>query len=157
MLTSTSQDKLQTAFNCLAEWARKNKLKLNEDKTVSMTFRRGGKQQFLIGDRVLKSVSNFKYLGVTFQTQGHVFTKHISERMSAAKRAINDIDHQNRLSLATAMKLFQLKVAPVATYGLENIWTHLRVKQLENIEKIKGHLFEKSFECVHVHPFMSGL
>jgi hypothetical protein len=36
------------------------------------------------------------------------------------------------------MKLLQLKVAPVATYGLENIWIHLRVKQLENIQKIKA-------------------
>jgi hypothetical protein len=104
VLTSKSQDKLQIAFNCLAEWAGKNKLKLNEDKNVSMTFRRGGKQPpFLIGDRVLKSVSSFMYLGVTLQTQGHVFTKHISEHMSAAKRAINDINHLNRLSLATAM------------------------------------------------------
>jgi hypothetical protein len=77
--------------------------------------------------------------------------------MSAAKRAINDIDHLNRLSLAIAMKLFQLKVAPVATYGLKNIWIHLIVKQLENIEKIKATFLKKFSECVHVHPFTPGL
>jgi hypothetical protein len=32
--------------------------------------------------------------------------------------ALNDIKHLNKLSLTTAINLFQLKVNPVASYGL---------------------------------------
>ena len=47
------------------------------------------------------------------------------DRMNAATRAMSDIRHLWEMSLQTALKLFQLKIVPVATYGLENIWTHL--------------------------------
>jgi hypothetical protein len=60
-----------------------------------------------------------------------VFTLHLN----AALKALNDIKHLNMLSLTTAIKLFQLKVNRVVTYGLENIRVHLK-KQLEGLEKI---------------------
>jgi hypothetical protein len=46
--------------------------------------------------------------------------------------------------LTTAIKLFQLKVNPVATYGLENIWVHLKKKQLERLEKLKATFLKKA-------------
>jgi hypothetical protein len=64
-----------------------------------MTFRRGGRSEtFYIGTKQLKSVTNFKYLGVNFQTPGNVFTLHLNERLNAASKALNDIKHLNKLS-----------------------------------------------------------
>jgi alpha-D-ribose 1-methylphosphonate 5-triphosphate synthase subunit PhnG len=69
VLTSTSQTELQAAFDRVIKWAKKNELRLNEEKTVSMTFRRGGRSEpFYIGTKQLKSVTKFTYLGVTLQT-----------------------------------------------------------------------------------------
>jgi hypothetical protein len=94
----------------------------------------------------IKLTINLKYLGVTFQTPGNVFTLHLNERLNGASKALNNIMHLNKLSLTTAIKLFQLKVNPVATYGLANIWVHLK-KQLERLEKLKA-TFPKKTLCL---------
>ena len=148
VLASRSQDELQNAFNRVVKWAEENELRLNEDKTVSLTFRKGGKPAtFYIDERPLKSVSDVKYLGIILQTTGYVFTRHIQDRLNAAIRAINDIKHLNKLSIRTALKLFQLKIIPVAAYGLENIWSHLKMKHLEQLEKLKATFLKKAL-CV---------
>jgi hypothetical protein len=114
-----------------------------------MTFRRGGRcETFYIGTKQLKSVTNFKYLGVTFQIPGNVFTLHLNEPLNATLKALNDIKHLNKLSLTTAIKLFQLKVNLVATYALENIWVHLKKKQLERLEKLKATFLKKKALCL---------
>jgi hypothetical protein len=69
---------------------------------------------------------------------------HLNERLNAASKALNNIKHLNKLSLTTAIKLFQLKVNPVATYSLENIWVHPKKKQLERLEKLKATFLKKS-------------
>ena len=138
-LTSTSETGLQKAFDQLVDWANENELILNAEKTVSMTFRRGGRRgTFYMGETPLKSVISFTYLGVTLQTQGNIFTRHINDRVNAATRAISDIKSIGKLSLETALQLFELKVDPVATYGLENIWVHLKKQSLEKLEKLKA-------------------
>ena len=92
-----------------------------------MTFRRGGKGGIIyFRGRPFSSVSQFNYLGVTFQTSGNVFTIHVKERANAAIKAMSDIKNARNLSLKTAIRLFHLKVAPVISYGLENIWPYLK-------------------------------
>ena len=96
------------------------------EKTISMTFRRRGRCGTLhIGETLLKSVTSLTYLGVTLQMQGNIFTHHINDRVNAATRAISDIKSIGKLFLQIALQLFELKVDPVATHGLENIWSHL--------------------------------
>ena len=139
VLTSSSESDLQMAFNQLVNWAKENELKLNEEKTVTLTFRRGGKRSnFYVDGKRLNSVSNFTYLGITSQTRGSIFTMHINERVNAAIRAISDIYAIRKLSLETALKLFELKIDPVATYGLENVWEYLKKGDLAKIEKLKA-------------------
>jgi hypothetical protein len=36
-----------------------------------------------------------------------------------------EIKTLNLLSIATALKLFNIKIAPIATYGIQFIWNHL--------------------------------
>ena len=53
-----------------------------------MSFRKGGKPAandiICYGNRALKNVPHFKYLGIMLQTSSMVHTKHTKERIAAA-------------------------------------------------------------------------
>lgn len=147
-LVSKNKDKLQEAFNRLIRWADKNGLEINENKTVKMTFRKGGRRAandiITLKHTTIKNVQNVKYLGITLQTQGTVFTLHIKDRMTAAIKAIHSIKDLHRLSLDTALTLFKLKIMPILTYGIEIIWDHLKKANLKDLEKVKGVFLKKA-------------
>lgn len=145
---SHSIDKLQNAFDKLTVWADENDLLLNENKTVKMTFRRGGRlaanDTIIYKNKPLANVTHFRYLGVTLQPKGNIYTLHIKERIAAATIALNGIKNLHRLSLSTAMTLFHLKIKPIITYAMEAIWEHLKKRNLEDIEKIKGAFLKRA-------------
>ena len=62
---------------------------------------------------------------------GHTFSKHIEDRAVRAMKATVEINKLNLLSIATALRLFTIKVAPIATYGIQLIWNHLKYSNLE--------------------------
>ncbi|KAJ4451621.1 hypothetical protein ANN_03090 [Periplaneta americana] len=148
VILSTDIDDLQTAFNHLKEWANKNELLLNEKKTVTMTFRKGGRAAandvIMYGTEPLTRVPHFKYLGITMQTQGNVYTLHVKERAAAAVIAMNGIKNLHKISLSTAMKLFELKITPIITYGIDLIWEHLTKNNLSDIERVKATFLKKA-------------
>ena len=126
------------SFNKLADWAEENKICINAEKTVSMTFRSGGKQTiFYHKANPLAQVPHVKYLGIILQTSGDKIALHFKDRVSTSNRSMNSIKLLRKLSLKTAVKLFNLKVSPVATYGIENIWPFLTKDKLANLEKMK--------------------
>lgn len=141
-LGSTNLQTLQKGMNALAKWASENDLTINADKTELAVFRKGGKisreERIVYEDQPLRYNATPKYLGMRLQPTGTTFTLHIKERLIAATRSINDIKHISRMSLKTAMELFQVKVLPIATYGISQIWNHLTKKQLKEIEKLKA-------------------
>ena len=53
---------------------------------------------------------------------GHTFSKHIKDRAVRAMKATVEIKKLNLLSVAIALKLFTIKVAPNTTYGIQLIW-----------------------------------
>ena len=117
-----------------------------------MTFTKGGKEGHLTyKGKNLTSVKQFKYLGVTLQTAGTMFTAHIKDRINAATRAMSDIRHLREMSLQTALKLFQLKIVPVATYGLENICAHLSYRKLVDLDP------ETSTWLIEVRSLMTSI
>ena len=63
----------------------------------------------------MEIVKNYKYLGITLQVTGHTFSKHIEDRVVRAMKATIEIKKVNLLSIETALKLFTVKVAPIAT------------------------------------------
>jgi hypothetical protein len=71
-----------------------------------------------------------------------VFTLHLNELVNAASKALNDIKHLNKLSLTTGIKLFQLKVNPVATYGLEDMGTP-KEEATRKVREVKSNLPKK--------------
>ena len=151
VLVSRDIENLQKAFNKLVVWADENELVINKDKTEMMTFRKGGRQatsdRIVYHGQALKITTSFKYLGIRLQTQGKVFTLHVKEKTNAAIIAINSITNIGQLSMETAMKLFNIKIIPIITYGIELLWTHLNKNNPTRIERVKA-LYLKRVMCL---------
>lgn len=71
-------------------------------------------------------------------SMGTSFTYHISERVSKAITSSTSIHSPHRLSISTALALFNLKIAPIATYGIRAVWEDLTVANLRELEKTKS-------------------
>src|SRR5215469_8931717 len=50
------------------------------------------------------------------------------------------------LSVETGLKLFHLKIAPIATYGLALIWKYLTLENLRTLDRVK---------CVYLKRLLS--
>ena len=133
---------LQEAFNDLVRWTRENKFNINKNKTELMTFRKGGKpckdEEIKLNGENLKIVKQYKYLGLTLQTTGITFTSHITEKCTSAIKTMYTMQHLQRYSLETAMKIFRSKIIPILTYGIEIIWENISKQQLRKMEQVKA-------------------
>jgi hypothetical protein len=79
----------------------------------------------------IERVTAFTYLEIVFQPSGLSFNRHVEKRMRAAIFTTYNIRELNNLSIETAVKLFELKIAPIASYGIEIIWPHLTKHDLQ--------------------------
>lgn len=77
------------------------------------------KDTLFFGPSRLAYVSRFGYLGITVPSDGHSFAAHLRGRCRKALVAVSSISKPQLLSLHTAMQLFDIKIAPIATYGIE--------------------------------------
>jgi hypothetical protein len=143
----------------------KTSWKIKEDKTKVMKFRKGGRLSkndvlYCNGSK-LEFVNMYKYLGIIMQPSGIAFGKHISERARLALLATFSITKLNLLSVHTALRLFDLKVAPVATYAINLIWPHLTLSDLRKLEAIKSMFFKRVSRLVYklaqVNYFVSDI
>lgn len=101
-----------------------------------------------LGGHTLSYVNRFCYLGITLPANGKSFTAHIADRCRKAIIAANAIAKPQLLSLNTALRLFDLKVAPTASYGIEVIWERLSIANLETLNRVKS-CFLKRTLCLH--------
>ena len=151
VLASPDLSQLQHAFNNLISWSSDNKLQINVQKTKAMKFRRGGRlrasDSITCNGTALEFVNSFKYLGFLFQPSGKTFTKHVAERCRLGQLAMLSISKLPLLSLTTALKLFDIKISPIVTYGIQVIWPYLSVSDLRQLEKIKT-MYLKRVLCV---------
>ena len=147
-LASNNRDDLQKGMNSLIEWSDVNELKINQDKTELVIFRKGGRMagrdEIYCKGRPLKRKNMYKYLGITLQMTAKSFSIHIRERLIGSVKAINDIKNIQQLSMETALRLFEAKILPTLTYGIEIIWEYLTEKQLKNIEALKPRFLKRA-------------
>jgi Reverse transcriptase (RNA-dependent DNA polymerase)/Endonuclease-reverse transcriptase len=146
-------EKLQKLMDKLVEWAALNGLKINASKTKILKFKfaAAGRPKlnppsediFCNGEK-LEYVNSYKYLGVTFQQSGKSFARHIIDKSKKAISAAYSISNLNLLSLKTAIKLFNMKVSPVASYGIEVVWPYLSLTDFENLEKVKSNYLKRA-------------
>lgn len=147
-IAATDLDNIQSALDTLSKWAERNDIKINEEKTELVVFRKGGRlteeENVKCNGKQLKRTSDFKYLGITIQTTGKSFRLHIRSRVMAATRAMNEIRNITQLSISTAMDLFRIKILPVLTYGLESVGEYLTYKQMEELERVKARYLKRA-------------
>jgi hypothetical protein len=93
-------------------------------------------------------VAAFSYLGFTLTPTASTFTKHITERRVKAVVTMVAIPDLRKLSLNTAVRLFTLKIAPVAAYGITVIWNYLKPSDLDVLNGVKA-TFLKRLLCLH--------
>ena len=132
---------VQQALTRLTAYVQDAGLTINLDKTEAMKFRRGGRlaatDPLRIGGTTIRYINSFKYLGVVLPTNGRSFGEHIFDRARRALVASLGIRAPTRLSLQTALRLFNMKIAPVAAYGIQAVWPHLSSIQLEKLDRVK--------------------
>jgi len=141
VLFSQSRFHLQQALATLESYVKEVGLTVNTTKTEAMKFRRGGrsavKDELRLGGESLRYVNNFTYLGVTLSVTGNSFTRHVDERVRKAMVAFTSIKNPKKLSVSTALQLFNMKIAPTASYGIQLIWQNLSVQNMQELDKVK--------------------
>ena len=156
VLYSTSRFHIQQALATLNAHVSELGLTINVQKTEAVKFRRGGRlaasDKLYLNRSPLKFSSAFTYLGVTLSTSGKSFSKHISDRTRKAISVAGLIENPHKLSLATAIELFHIKIAPCAYYGIQLIWSDLTVEDLERL-----HFPQTSPQAALLHQKPPGL
>lgn len=150
VLCSESLESIKAALNKVVQFLAVRNLKLNLSKCKIIKFRTNGKGRYKKEDVIqceetnIEFVPEFCYLGVIIQASGNTFAKHIVKRVKAANFATSKLGAIHKSSLATALKLFNLAIAPVASYGIEAIWPYLDVNDLITLETAKSTFLKKT-------------
>ena len=144
---------VQMAVQILEKFCVGRGLYINEDKTVAVKFRAGGrvsrKDRFWVNGRMISIEKDVFYLGVKLSCCGNV-EGHIRDRVRRAKVAIARIRKPQLLSIKAAVEVFALCIAPVASYGLRLLWEKMNIRMLAILESVKA-TFLKRCLGVAVH------
>ncbi|CAB3388479.1 Hypothetical predicted protein [Cloeon dipterum] len=150
VLLSSSLDDIRRSLELLIDYLAFRDLELNFDKCKIMKFRKKGRGRLAKSDTLIvknepiEFVSEFTYLGVVFQSSGISFSKHIAKKVRAAILATAALKSLPKSSLSTALKIFDLAVAPIASYGIQVIWPYLTLHDLNKLETVKSRFLKKA-------------
>lgn len=135
ILLSNSPKDLQLMLNSLNCYCNMWNLKVNTKKTKIVIFSRGLVRKtpdFYYGSEKIEIVSDYVYLGVTFNFNGK-FPKAINKQILQAKQALFSISAKGRrfqLPLDIQLHLFDACILPILLYGSE-VWGFADTKSLE--------------------------
>lgn len=135
VVLSESEAELQLALNAVYDYCCLNKLQVNTDKTKIIIFSRGKVRKFPIfkfGDNSIDVVSDYVYLGVTFN-YNNKFPKAIKKQLDQGRKAMFSMLVKSRrlcLPIDIQCDLFDKLVLPVLLYGSE-IWGYCKVDMIE--------------------------
>ena len=148
VLYSRIRRDLQASIRSLERYCLQNGLTINASKTKAMKFRNGGSiakhDKLRLRDSPIEFVNHFCYLGIEFSTRGTCFGLHIAERVARSVTAMSSIPTPQRLSLETAMRLFDMKIGSVASYGIQLVWKDLTYAQLDKLDKVKATFLKRA-------------
>ena len=117
------QNLLDTVNGFCTDW----RLTVNAIKSKCITFSRKNKKNkkniFTIGDNPLENVCQFTYLGVDISASGSLKASmdSLCTKANRAKYALNIIAKFKRITVKTAIRLFDATILAFLTYGSE-IW-----------------------------------
>jgi len=125
VLLGSSQENLQAKINCAAKFFAERGLRLNLDKTKVVIFRRGGpvgtKMWFSWRGRLIRIVSTYVYLGITFSSSGsfRIACKEAIRKGLQAQGAIfSTLPKVKQMDLDLANKLFESLSRSTLFYGV---------------------------------------
>ena len=116
-------------------------IEINVAKTKAIKFRRAGRlavsDELRLSSVPIEYVPCFTYLGLTLTPSGRAFSEHINNRIRKTMVACAAIHKPSLLSLQTALALFNLKLAPMASYCIPLIWDKLSIEELGRLDRVK--------------------
>jgi len=146
VLYGTSRAAVQLAIRVLERFCQGKGLVVNEEKTVGVKFRRGGRMlrrdQIWVNGKKIRWESQVTYLGVQLSCCGSV-EGHVKDRTRRAKVAIARIRKPQLLSISAALAVFELCIAPMASYGITMVWQKMKVTMLAMMESVKATFVKK--------------
>jgi hypothetical protein len=141
VLYSSSRHHLQQALATLSAFVNEVGLEINTQKTEAMKFRHGGRiaenDVLRLDGQNLGYVNKCTYLGITVTPSGQSFAAHIEQRTRKAIIASTELRSPQSLSVKTALALFDMKIAPIAWYGIQLLWGKLGLANLEALDRVK--------------------
>ena len=135
-----SQEELQEQMNNLLQYCKTNCLTLNNKKTKVMIFHKGRipKTSFYIENEEIEIVQEFRYLGFIFTCQLS-FSKHIQALNVKAKARIGLMFTRlplKELPLSKVMRLFEIYILPIYSYGIALWMTRFAKNLFEQIDTV---------------------
>ena len=137
---------LQIGVNKLLEWAHRNQLSFNASKTKMMIFTRKKEHEkpvIKIGEETIEYVNEFKYLGITFDTElkwdAHIKkqTKRATASLMIGRRMVGKLWGLNP---TTTDWLYKAIIRPIITYGAivwaSSLKRQKTKKQLTKIQRL---------------------
>ena len=144
---------MKEALNTLREYSTLNGLVINVGKTKFMKFGNGGPPAagdiFHLDDARIEKVTGFSCLGIEIFNKGVWFFRHVHQRVRKARLAFHTVPKAHVLSVKTALVLFELKIAPIASYGIQIIWPYLSPQLLNEFDKLKAAYLKRVLSVHH--------
>lgn len=140
VLLADSEDKLQCMLDTLHRWCQKWRVLINTTKSKAMHFRRGRTQrsdyEFKIGNSVLETVDQYKYLGIIFHEKSD-FTSNCEALAKGAGRAlgsiISKIHKLKDFGFRSYEKLYNSCVVPILDY-CSSVWGLKHYQCIDNVQ-----------------------
>ena len=136
---------LQNHLDKLQLWFKKWRIKVNESKSVHVTFtmRRETCPPVFLNNQPLPQSENAKYLGMHLDRrltwQKHIFTKRLQLGLKLRKMYWL-IGRNSKLSLASKLLLYKVILKPVWTYGIQ-LWGSASNSNIEILQRFQSKVF----------------
>jgi len=141
VLLSDSSESLQEMINAFHAYCVRWCLTVNLQKSKVMVFRRGTRLAANLGwnygEHEIEIVNEYKYLGILLK-YNLSFNKHLDERLSTAKLAINstwlNYLYNPKIKICNKVKIFESAAKAIMHYG-SAIWGYKRFDQVEKLHR----------------------
>lgn len=133
---------LQQHLNDIHEWSRLWRIKINEHKSVQVTFTkcRGTSPTLILNGQTLPQSDNVRYLGIHLD-KGLTWKTHILNKRKQLGLKLSKyhwlLGRQSKLSLTNKLLIYKVVLKPIWTYGIQ-LWGTAAKSHLEIIERFQS-------------------
>ena len=140
-MVSKDESTLRKMLKTLEEYANKNKLEINTDKTKIMTFNKTGRLLRHINSIQLENVRSYKYLGFLLTPPGEI-TSGLNDLTDRALKAFmklkSHLGTAFNQDIKTTIFLIDAMIKPILLYN-SDFWGCLKLPKDNPIENLHIH------------------